>query len=333
VYPAVEGLMIGLELSQDNKFAAAYTNNNQTVILNTLVSEFVIIDNPFKPEVVPEENEEGKEKGEKLIGKKLWKKGKKRMKAKVVEKEKKEDAVEEDDPLLNIQGMVLLEGSLVVYSPREWRTYNMAGKLQDRGTNPADNYILNMKILSLTDLSIVSWSGDQNDPTMGLQSVQEGEWSPLVPAHSGIVLNGAQTRAYLCAEPGSSRVSRWERPHGEWEQAASYGENTAGVLMLSLSVLETWVISTATNGFHLWHVENRQSRVLSLPNGVRNVCKRRGVSSDLVLSAQDKYAVAGIRKELYIWDLGSEQLSKVCTLYVHCTVYLPLKSQFPKISI
>ena len=48
VYPAMEGLMVGLELSEDNKFAAAYTNNNQFVILNTLVSEFVIIDNPFK---------------------------------------------------------------------------------------------------------------------------------------------------------------------------------------------------------------------------------------------------------------------------------------------
>jgi hypothetical protein len=28
--------MIGLELSPDNKFAAAYTNNNQTILLNIL---------------------------------------------------------------------------------------------------------------------------------------------------------------------------------------------------------------------------------------------------------------------------------------------------------
>ena len=34
-------------LSPENKFAAAYTNNNQTVLLNTLVSEFTIIDCPF----------------------------------------------------------------------------------------------------------------------------------------------------------------------------------------------------------------------------------------------------------------------------------------------
>merc|ERR1712106_756036 len=43
VYPKVEGLMIGLELSQDNKFAAAYTNNNTTILLNTLIGEIFII--------------------------------------------------------------------------------------------------------------------------------------------------------------------------------------------------------------------------------------------------------------------------------------------------
>ena len=47
VYPAVEGLFLDLQLSADNKFAAAFTNNNETVLLNTLVSEFIVIPNPF----------------------------------------------------------------------------------------------------------------------------------------------------------------------------------------------------------------------------------------------------------------------------------------------
>ena len=33
----VEGLMVGLDLSPDNKFAAAWTNNDQTILLNTLI--------------------------------------------------------------------------------------------------------------------------------------------------------------------------------------------------------------------------------------------------------------------------------------------------------
>jgi hypothetical protein len=47
--PQVEGLMLGLDLSPDNKFAAAYTNNNQTILLNTLIGEFHIIENPLGP--------------------------------------------------------------------------------------------------------------------------------------------------------------------------------------------------------------------------------------------------------------------------------------------
>lgn len=49
VNPGIEGIMQQLILSPDNKWAAAYSNNNQTVLLNMLSSEFVIIDNPFNP--------------------------------------------------------------------------------------------------------------------------------------------------------------------------------------------------------------------------------------------------------------------------------------------
>ena len=37
-----------LEISPDNKYVAAYTNNSQTILLNTLVSEFIIIDSPLE---------------------------------------------------------------------------------------------------------------------------------------------------------------------------------------------------------------------------------------------------------------------------------------------
>ena len=48
VHPGLEGLMLDIFISPDNRFVAAYTNNNQTVLLNTLVSEFVIIDSPLE---------------------------------------------------------------------------------------------------------------------------------------------------------------------------------------------------------------------------------------------------------------------------------------------
>ena len=47
VHPKVDGLMMDLQISNDSRFVAAYTNNNQTILLNTLVSEYIVIDNPF----------------------------------------------------------------------------------------------------------------------------------------------------------------------------------------------------------------------------------------------------------------------------------------------
>lgn len=47
VNPNIEGVMQQLVLSPDNRYAAAFTSNNQIVILNTLTSEFVIVNNPL----------------------------------------------------------------------------------------------------------------------------------------------------------------------------------------------------------------------------------------------------------------------------------------------
>ena len=47
VHPNVEGLMLDLEISPDCRYIAAYTNNSQTILLNALVSEFIIIENPL----------------------------------------------------------------------------------------------------------------------------------------------------------------------------------------------------------------------------------------------------------------------------------------------
>lgn len=47
INPGIEGIMQQLVLSPDGKWAAAYTNNNQSVLLNMLSSEFNIINSPF----------------------------------------------------------------------------------------------------------------------------------------------------------------------------------------------------------------------------------------------------------------------------------------------
>lgn len=49
---------------------------------------------------------------------------------------------------------------------------------------------------------------------------------------------------------------------------------------------------------------------LKLPSGIRNIATRMNKSNSCVLSANHVYAVAGIRKELYIWSMSTGMLVK-----------------------
>ncbi len=51
---------------------------------------------------------------------------------------------------------------------------------------------------------------------------------------------------------------------------------------------------------------------LRLPSGIRNISTRMNKSNSCVLSAGHVYAVAGIRKELYIWTMKDGVLVKYC---------------------
>ena len=182
VYPALEGLMVDLELSQDNKFAAAYTNNNEIVLLNTLVSEFVKIENPFKETA---DSDVGSNKSEKT-------------------------GVQEYGIKTEIQGMVLLEGRLVIYSTRGWAVFDMSGTKLEEVRHPGPNCILKLQMLSLEQYSVIEWSGIEEDDTSGLQSVVDGKRLDHISCHGPIVINQAQTMAFLCDEPSNHTVSRCE---------------------------------------------------------------------------------------------------------------------------
>ena len=54
--------------------------------------------------------------------------------------------------------------------------------------------------------------------------------------------------------------------------------------------------------------KDHDTTVLKLPSGIRNISTKMNKSNSCVLSSGHVYAVAGIRKELYIWSMETEQL-------------------------
>ena len=81
---------------------------------------------------------------------------------------------------------------------------------------------------------------------------------------------------------------RYELSGGQWERELMFRHNTEPLLMASLSVTEQWCIGTVMRGFKLWSVDGRHAKYLLLPHNVRNVNKKPGVSSGLVLSAKER---------------------------------------------
>ena len=57
-------------------------------------------------------------------------------------------------------------------------------------------------------------------------------------------------------------------------------------------------------------IDLRRCIALKLPNGVRNISKKFNNSNNIILSAEDKLAVSGIRQEIIVWDMDTGCLAQ-----------------------
>ena len=143
VYPGVEGLMMDLELSPDDKYAAAFTNNFQIILVNNLVSEHLVIDNPFQEEAAAGSKREGRVQGLRLLDNKLVVIGARAW------------------AVLNMVGEV--ERRVVVPSTEDCQ------------------YILSVSMISLTAASLLMWSGLETSTAITLKTYR-GNWALPSPS-------------------------------------------------------------------------------------------------------------------------------------------------------
>ena len=278
VSPGVGGLMMDLEISPDNRFIAAYTSNNEVILLNALVSEVTIIKNPF-------------------------------------------GATE------NIVGLVLLDANLIAYGKWNWAIYSTNGgkMIKTHQTRFINQPILSMKMLSVEDFSLINWSGDVSlDTSLIVSTFKEGEELCHIELHTAIVINRAQTKVWGCQSPDSNIVAMYELVQDKWQLSIQYEKFSKPFLQLKMSSDEHFVIGTFSHGFQLWKTSKfskmeqdiKKGITLKLPYQVYNVSQGMNKSSNCVLSANNQYAVSGIRKELYIWDAKNGDLVKTLAAHV-----------------
>ena len=89
------------------------------------------------------------------------------------------------------------------------------------------------------------------------------------------------------------------------------------LLQLKLSETEHHLLGTTALGFCVWKVDGLKDWVsptrldLKLPPGVRNISVKLLYSNSVILSKDDEFALAGVRKNLYVWTMSNGQLVKV----------------------
>ncbi|XP_072379032.1 NACHT and WD repeat domain-containing protein 2 isoform X1 [Diabrotica undecimpunctata] len=274
VNPNIEGIMQHLVLSPDNKWAAAYTNNNQTILLNMLSSEFVTIDNPLVDESA-------------------------------------------------VTGIYLLNHNLYIYGRDTWIKFDMRGTRQEEYHSPLDMSdwsILHMEFDNKEEYRIIFWKDNLDDDRMSLFLHSEEDFEYL-EFHSAIVFIKDKSVLYTCTTPDSYQVSKYEKNTESkiWykleDLPRTSNDDTEAILQLKLDKHDNILFGTTNNGFVIWdfNEERNYENVvsLSLPYGTRNITTKMSQSNSITLSAHKNYAIAGVRKNLYVWSMESKKLVKV----------------------
>ncbi|KAF5284944.1 hypothetical protein FQA39_LY16899 [Lamprigera yunnana] len=275
VNPNIEGIMQQLVLSPDNKWACAYTNNSQVVLLNCLTSEFTTLDNPL-------------------------------------------------DDKEAVAGVHLLTYHMFVYGAKSWIRFDMRGNKEQVHLTPAEEqwHILYLDYTNLKEYIMLFWRNDLEDHRMIMYTYKEDiEFEPF-EYHSAIVYSKDKNVLYACTGDDIYAVSKYGKNYDtkQWELIEelprSSTDDVEVMLQLKLDKYEKVLFGTTSNGYIIWDF-NEESKIsenaveLKLPYGVRNISIKMLQSNSIILSAHKNYAIAGVRKNLYVWCMKTHKLLKI----------------------
>ncbi|CAL8088660.1 unnamed protein product [Orchesella dallaii] len=264
VIPNIEGILQGLVISPDNRYCAAFSNINQTILLNMLTNEFQIFENPL------EDSE-------------------------------------------NITGLSLLNTHLIVYGHHSWVLFNINGDIEEKTVHPHElKPILHMYFDSLQDYTIVLWSGSLDETRMQWLTHIDGEAATPLEFDGALAITADREKVFTLVEQHENCLVELTMSKSplEWAVTRVYEGNNDKLIQLQFSQNEMYIVGTFMFGFKVWNLESGRMVTLLLPEGIRNISTKLLESNSCVLSKDAIYAIAGVRKNLYVWDMIKGELLK-----------------------
>ncbi|ROT75470.1 putative NACHT and WD repeat domain-containing protein 2 isoform X2 [Penaeus vannamei] len=208
-------------------------------------------------------------------------------------------------------GSLLSDSCAVIHGERSWVLYTLRGEIKERVSSPVDKPILFMDFKGPQDYSIICWSGDFDDKNLLIHTVVEGNAFENLDFHSVMTWTTCRTYLYCCVQDHGQDVCAYTKGEASWTLDRIIAPNDEKLLMLHLTHDQKHLIGTFMLGFKAWEVESGKGWTLRLPHGIRNISTQLLKSNSCVLSKGYKYAVAGVRKNLYVWELETQELLKV----------------------
>ncbi|XP_023244232.1 NACHT and WD repeat domain-containing protein 2-like [Centruroides sculpturatus] len=279
INPDIPGIMQTLVLTEDDRFAASYTNYDDILILNLLSGD--------------------------------------------VYKRRIESDVEN-----SIIGLSITNSSVIAWSEKAWLVFKLETNVLD------EKYVLDDENLTLISVLYDNCSdyhlllNKKDGETQLLRSFINGKYLKDIHFNGGLVFSEIRHFVYLVQSNiiGGYTITGYELcKNSGWCQAKVFYSTPQKVLQLDLVGRNECICVTVSLGFSIWNIEKKKEVSLSLPKNVRNISiKPLKSQSSLVLTKNKMYALGGVRKYLYLWDMESERMVK--TIDAHFGRILGLKT-------
>lgn len=190
-----------------------------------------------------------------------------------------------------------------------------------------------MEYFKFTEYFVIYWSGKISETRLRMETYRDDTCIPEMEFHSAMIMNKKKNRIYCCCDKDNFQVSEMnyvsyenetDGKCGKWELTRILPrypkDDKEMMLQLKLNQTDRFLLATTGNGFVIWDFgdsENDNKSIseeaiyLALPHGVRNISTKMMQSNSIMISSKINYAVAGVRKNLYVWCLETKNLMKI----------------------
>lgn len=210
-----------------------------------------------------------------------------------------------------IKGTSTSNTKIAVWTENVWLLYSHDGTLDSEYKSELNMPLLTVELDNENNgvHYVIVKCDSETDGEMALKSHDKS--IEAFEFHSAIAINKARTILYTCIEISNNAVVRYRLENKTWKYEKTIGENSDIIFSLFLSEDENYLLGTAAPCYKLFDLQMQKTRELLLPAGTRNIPTKNQLTSMVVFTKNNHFVVAGVRKNLYVWDVKQGNLVKV----------------------